>query len=233
MENKNFSTIVNALQRLGIETKGNGCDFSKLAEELTQIADNADNKNFEKRFKLSRMPSATYFRDYIDKKDRGMDPDMLRDLLALSFMERRENIVFWGTPGTGKTWLAQMIATSACQSNKRVRWVDFQPLYRELEQLKLTSVSRFDSRLNYYSKFDLLCIDEFLNYSVDDSYVMQEFFKRVEDLRKCTLGICCQANPENWVKLFDVGSFGQSVRGRIVSKAKKINTLGKDMSLAK
>ena len=36
MENKNFSTIVNALQRLGIETKGNGCDFSKLAEELTQ-----------------------------------------------------------------------------------------------------------------------------------------------------------------------------------------------------
>ena len=44
MENKNFSTIVNALQRLGIETKGNGCDFSKLAEELTQIADNADNK---------------------------------------------------------------------------------------------------------------------------------------------------------------------------------------------
>ena len=86
MENKNFSIIVNALQRLGIETKGNECDFSKLAEELTQIADNTDNKNFENRFKLSRMPSATYFRDYIDKKDRGMDPDMLRDLLDLSFM---------------------------------------------------------------------------------------------------------------------------------------------------
>lgn len=231
MENKNFSIIVNALQRLGIETKGNECDFSKLAEELTQIADNTDNKNFEKRFKLSKMPSATYFRDYIDKKDRGMDPDMLKNLLDLSFMERRENIVFWGTPGTGKSWLAQMIATSACQSNKRVRWVDFQPLYRELEQLKLTSVSRFESRLNYYSKFDLLCIDEFLNYSVDDSYVMQEFFKRIDDIGKCTLIICCQSDPAIWNKLFSINSFGESVRGRILHRAKLINALGEDLRL--
>ena len=173
---KNFSVIVNALQRLGIETKANinVCDFSSLAEELTQIADDSDNKNYEKRFKLSRMHSSTYFRDYIDKKDRGMDPDMLKSLLNLSFMEKRENIVFGGNPGTGKSWLAQMIAPSVCQANKRVRWVDFQPLYRELEHLKLTSVSRFEARLNYYSKFDLLCLDEFLNYSVEDSYVLQE-----------------------------------------------------------
>ena len=95
---KNFSVIVNALQRLGIETKPhtNQCDFSSLADALTQIADDSDNKNYEKRFKLSRMHSSTYFRDYIDKKDRGMDPDMLKSLLNLSFMEKRENIVFWG-----------------------------------------------------------------------------------------------------------------------------------------
>ena len=79
---KNFSVIVNALQRLGIETKANinQCDFSSLAEELTQIADDSDNKNYEKRFKLSRMHSSTYFRDYIDKNNIMVEGDLRRNV---------------------------------------------------------------------------------------------------------------------------------------------------------
>lgn len=231
MNDKNFTTIVNALQRLGVEIKGN--DLPDLAEELTQIADTTENRNFEKRFRLSRMRSSTYFNDYIDKRDRGIDTDMLRELLTLSFMEIRENLVFWGSPGTGKSWLAQMIATAACKANKRVRWVDFQPLYRELQNLKETNIRKFESRLNYYSKFDLLCIDEFLNYTLEDSYILQEFFKRIDDIGHCTLIICCQNNPTNWSKLFSIGSFGESVRGRILCRSKMINTKGEDLRLCK
>nr|CRY93901.1 hypothetical protein [uncultured prokaryote] len=230
MKNADLLTITNALQRLGFEVRVDA--LPDLAEELAQIADSTENMNFEKRLKLSRMHSSSYFRDYIDKKDRGIDSDMLKELLTLSFMEKRENIVFWGSPGTGKSWLAQMIATSACKANKRVRWVDFQPLYRELENLK-TNMRRFESRLNYYSKFDLLCIDEFLNCPLEDSYAIQEFFKRIDDIGQCTLIICCQSNPINWSKLFSITSFGESIRGRILCRAKLINTKGEDLRLCK
>ena len=168
------------------------------------------------------------YRKMMHLYERGVS----KNCLTLSFMKNRENMVFWGNPGTGKSWLAKMIATAACMANKRLRWIDFPVLYRQLNRLKKDE-NKYETKIKYYINFDLLCIDEFLNYKQEDHYIMQEFFKRAEDLGKCTLVICCQANPENWVKLFDVGSFGQSVRGRIVSKAKKINTLGKDMRLAK
>lgn len=234
MDDKNVKTIVDALNRLGIEAGANAkVNLQDLADNLTRMADEIDNRNFDKRFRISKIGTGVYFRDYIDNKDRGIDVDMLRDLLTLSFMKNRENLVFWGNPGTGKSWLAKMIATAACMANKRVRWIDFPVLYRQLDRLKKKDENKYETKIKYYINFDLLCIDEFLNYKQEDPYIMQEFFKRAEDLGKCTLVICCQANPENWVKLFDVGSFGQSVRGRIVSKAKKINTLGKDMRLAK
>ena len=232
MADRDFSLIVSALSRLGIETSVNGKEgFPGLAEELSRLADDSDNLNFDKRLRLSKMPATAYIRDYIDKRDRGIDLDMLKELLDLSFMERRENLVFWGNPGTGKSWLAQMIATSACMANKRVRWVDFQPLYRELEHLRLSAPGRFESKLNYYARFELLCIDEFLNYSMGESYIMQEFFKRIDDLARCTLIVCCQSNPTNWNKLFSINSFGESIRGRILHRAKIINAKGEDMRL--
>ena len=47
-------------------------------------------------------------------------------------------------------------------------------MYRELETLKQTNSTKFETRLTYYSKFDLLCIDKFLNYSLDDPFLMQK-----------------------------------------------------------
>ena len=72
------------------------------------------------------------YRKMMHLYERGVS----KNCLTLSFMKNRENMVFWGNPGTGKRWLAKMIATSACMANKRVRWIDFPVLYRQLNRLK-------------------------------------------------------------------------------------------------
>ena len=169
------------------------------------------------------------YRKMMHLYERGVS----KNCLTLSFMKNRENLVFWGNPGTGKRWLAKMIATAACMANKRVRWIDFPVLYRQLDRLKKNDESKYETKIKYYINFNLLCIDEFLNYKQEEPYIMQEFFKRIDDIGKCTLIICCQSDPAIWNKLFSINSFGESVRGRILHRSKLINALGEDLRLCK
>ena len=62
-----------------------------------------------------------------------------------------------GSDGTGKTWLAELIAIEACRKGKRMRWVQFPSMYRELETLKQTNSTKFETRLTYYTASSTCC----------------------------------------------------------------------------
>ena len=61
---------------------------------------------------------------------RGLKRDLIAHLGTLDFVTARENVVFLGPPGTGKTHLAVGLAIRACQAGHRVafatasQWVD-------------------------------------------------------------------------------------------------------------
>jgi DNA replication protein DnaC len=61
---------------------------------------------------------------------RGLKRDTIAHLSTLDFVTARDNVVFLGPPGTGKTRLAIGIAIQACQAGHRVlfatasQWVD-------------------------------------------------------------------------------------------------------------
>ena len=51
--------------------------------------------------------------------DRQLDKGVMQRLLRLDFIKRAENIIFTGLTGTGKSYLAQAIGTSACEQAYR------------------------------------------------------------------------------------------------------------------
>lgn len=234
---KTDELILDSLSKLGIDISIDDGDMHSnriavIADELARFAEESADTIYKKRLHNSKLVEPVYFSDYIDKPDRGLDIDFLTELHTLEFMKKRSHLVIWGNPGTGKSWLADSLATTACKAGKRVRKVDFQPFCRELASYKLANdAEALERKLKYYSRFDLLVIDEFLNYDLDDAYLLQELFKRIEDLRLCTLIVCCQTEPSNWPKLFKVKSFGESVRGRILKGGKILHTQGCDMRL--
>ena len=93
-------------------------------------------------------------------------------------------------------------------------------MHRELENLKMTSRSKIEARFTYYSKFDL-CIDKFLNYKLEDQFLIQKLLERL--MRRDSLLRCSQINPIEWVKLFSVSGIGESARGRILEHRKNIH----------
>ena len=197
---------------------------------LNNAAITAKNAKYEKCLRISKLENAVFLSDLLTYKVRQLDLEYIHRLGDLYFVRERKNLIIWGASGTGKTWMGQALATKACQEGIRTKWVTYPFLCRELTRLKVEDSQRFEARIRYYSKFELLCIDEFPNFDVEDKFLMQEFFNQLKIAGHSTI-ICGQCSPENWDSLFEVKSFAQSIRGRLMEKAYKLELKGPDLRI--
>ena len=186
------------------------------------------NAKYEKCLRISKLGDPVFLRDLFTYKVRQLDLEYIHYLGDLNFVRDRKNLIIWGAPGTGKTWMGKAIATKACQEGIRTRWVTYPFLCRELLRLKGEDSQRLESKIRYYCGFELLCIDEFPNYDVEDKFLMQEFFNQAKIAGHSTI-VCGQCSPENWDSLFEVKSFAQSIRGRLLEHAYRLELKGPDL----
>jgi DNA replication protein DnaC len=84
----------------------------------------------EGRIRVARFPARKSVEEFDFDHARGLKRDLIAHLGTLDFVTAKENVVFLGPPGTGKTHLATGIAIRACQAGHRVlfatasEWVD-------------------------------------------------------------------------------------------------------------
>src|SRR5690242_14794759 len=74
----------------------------------------------EGRIRAARFPARKSLEEFDFDHARGLKRDTLAHLGTLDFITGRENVVFLGPPGTGKTHLAIGLAIRACQAGHRV-----------------------------------------------------------------------------------------------------------------
>jgi DNA replication protein DnaC len=83
----------------------------------------------------------------------------IEELATGDFIRRRQNVVFVGQSGVGKSFLVQSIGQAACALGYRVRYITSAKL---LEDLTASLADQtLPQRVRYYARFDLLTIDEF------------------------------------------------------------------------
>ena len=79
-------------------------------------------------------------------------------MTELSFLQPKENLIFMGAVGTGKTHLATAIALKACQEGRRVRFFTAAELANIL--LERNTKGTLNNFLNSLKKAELIVIDE-------------------------------------------------------------------------
>jgi DNA replication protein DnaC len=124
----------------------------------------------------------------------------LRELAELGFLERAENVILVGRPGTGKTHLATALGVRACQGRKRVQFVHAPAL---LDQLLAAEVTRgLGKLLEGFGRLDLLIIDE-LGYLPMDGRRANLFFQLVSHLyTRTSLAVTSNVTFEGWGRIF-------------------------------
>jgi DNA replication protein DnaC len=76
----------------------------------------------EGRIRSARFPGRKSLEEFDFEHARGLKRDAIAHLGTLDFVTAKENVVFLGPPGTGKTHLATGIAIRACQAGHRVQF---------------------------------------------------------------------------------------------------------------
>lgn len=115
-------------------------------------------KSIERRLRESKLPLektfATFQMERFDRKLRRA-VEVLRDG---TFLKRRENVLAFGKPGTGKTHLLAALGHELIQQGYRIAFVNCALLVQEL--LRVKGELRLDRHLKRLSLFDALILDD-------------------------------------------------------------------------
>ena len=148
-----------ALDEVLAGVDGGGTTGGEAIERLlaAQIA-LRNSRRLEAAMRSSRLPYVRTLTDF----DFAFQPSIKREqidaLHELGFLERKENVVFLGPPGVGKTHLAISLAITAAESGRKIYFGSLTDLVDSLEEAK--AAGRLDRRLKTLTYPALLIVDE-------------------------------------------------------------------------
>lgn len=98
----------------------------------------------------------------LDSFDFTFQPQLkesqIRNLASLGFLENKENIIFLGSSGVGKTHLAISLGILAAKQRVSTYFIKCHELIQNLK--KAQSENKLNERIKHYTKYKLLIIDE-------------------------------------------------------------------------
>ena len=157
-------------------------------------------KSMQYRLSQAKIPWQWTLKTFPFDKQPGISKSQIQQLAALSFLERKENIVFIGNPGTGKSGLATAILRNALIAGYRGRFYNAQDL---LDELYASLADRITPKIiNRLCRYDLLLIDE-LGYLTLKPEQSNAFFKLMGERygRKSSI-ITTNLDYPEWYDLF-------------------------------
>jgi DNA replication protein DnaC len=122
------------------------------------------------------------------------------ELARGEYLRRRENILFVGEIGTGKTHLATSLALAACRQGQRVRFYTAAGLVNELTEAR--DERRLARLLAQLLKQDLVVLDEvgFVPFSVQGSQLLFQFCS--ERYQRGSLALTTNLEFGKWSEVF-------------------------------
>lgn len=158
-----------------------------------------------------------------------INQQQILDFATLRFIELKENIVFLGTSGVGKTHLATSIGIAAAKKRTSTYFIKCHDLIMNLKKAKLEN--RLETRLKHYAKYKLLIIDE-VGYLPIDAEDAKLFFQII-DLRyekKSTI-ITTNEGFKSWGEIFQDLKLANAILDRVLHHATVVNIIGESYRL--
>lgn len=160
------------------------------------------NNSLRKRMRLSKIPQAKRLEDYNFDFQPSVNKIKILDLSSCSFIDKKENIIFMGKPGTGKTHLACSIGMKALLKGYQVLFTTAHDLVKTLYQSKADGT--YYQKLHSYIKPDLLIIDE-IGFKKLTQHAVDDLFEIINQRYESKSIIITSNKPfEDWPQvLFD------------------------------
>jgi len=178
----------------------------------------------EGRIRAARFPARKSLEEFDFDHARGLRRDLVAHLGTLDFVTGKENIVFLGPPGTGKTHLATGLAIRACQAGHRVAFATAADWVARLADTH--HAGQLQAELTRLGRYPLIVVDE-VGYIPFEPEAANLFFQLVSSrYERASLIVTSNKPFGRWGEVFGDDTVAAAMIDRLVHHAEVIALKG-------
>jgi DNA replication protein DnaC len=178
----------------------------------------------EGRVRAARFPARKSLEEFDFDHARGLKREVIAHLGTLDFVAARENVVFLGPPGTGKTHLAIGLGIRACQAGHRVAFATAAQWVARLADAH--AAGRLQPELVRLGRSPLLVVDE-VGYIPFEAEAANLFFQLVSArYERASLIVTSNKPFGRWGEVFGDDVVAAAMIDRLVHHAEVISLKG-------
>ena len=211
-----------------LKLKGMAQNFEELEKDADDYEDflhkllTCELAEAEKRARENRIRSARFpYRKYLEDLELDCLPNTMQkklpELATLDFIQKGQNLIMTGNPGTGKSHTAIGLGMKACEQGYRVLYTTIPYLVTELKECN--DAKKLRSYEKRFEKYDLVIADE-LGYISFDREGADLLFSNLSlrASQKSTI-ITSNLTFERWDEVFGDAAITSALVDRLTYKA--------------
>ena len=218
-------TLRDSVERLAERARAEGWTHEQfLAACLQREVSARESHGGEGRIRAAKFPARKALEEFDFDHQRSLKRETIAHLGTLDFITAKENAIFLGPPGTGKTMLAIGLGIRACQAGHRVAFATAADWVAALAEAHHNG--RLQAELVRLGRYPLLVVDE-VGYIPFEPEAANLFFQLVSSrYERASLIVTSNKPFGRWGEVFGDDVVAAAMIDRLVHHAEVIALKG-------
>jgi DNA replication protein DnaC len=203
--------------------------ISLLIDIFKSEIDYRTQKRYERNMSGAHFPVNKTLETFETGKIQGIGKSEIINISDCRWIDKRENILFFGPPGVGKTHLSIGIGVTAVEKGYSVCFERCTNLMRLLKTAEIQKLSEY--RIKRIMKSSLIIIDE-IGYTPIEKREANLFFNMISQLHeKTSIVITSNKSFESWAEMMGDDIMTTALLDRLLHHARIFNLDGESYRL--